>query len=822
MSKKIELTGNYVVVTDTVTSEVVYESPRSKVRYHRVNIDQIRLYSDGARTHHSNTLLTDDSSFVDGADVAISDIYVWLRGYTGAPAEGAITVTQKVLNYSALAPGTVVGELAYVEESQGTPWLPGTIGGTYYPAGWYLWDGADWVSDRNAIAEQLEALMLEDLEDVRAKDNTIEGDIDFNGNNIQNLVGLNFNAGQTVVWNDDFKTIDIPTGTGSTLQVGQEFYFLIYNDTGVQIDNGSIVKPVAGFPVGGEVLPTVILARADNHETCEGTLFMATSDIGIGSVGMATRLGRVGGLNLSSYSLGDDLYLSPTVAGGVTNVRPTFPNYTITIGGVINNDAVNGIVGYNVTRNVQDTILNSWDGAVRENFDFTVSSDGATITGALEQSGGGDLTMIFSDGLTTFDCTPAATIALTAGTDTNPQVNYVYIPVSTKVLTVSTSDFPETEHVKIANVILRSASATQTDDAIGNRNWNDHIKHSSNNGHLLHIAEKLRQEHASWHSGAEGSVSIVGASTPDDVYASITSGKVYQLHKQDIPAQDMSSGDHAHVVNDFTSPYNTITNLNTLLTDSQNNSMSGNFFSLVLWGVCNKSGEGSHLMINLPNNSYANNNNGNAVNDVNNYSVYDIPTSFRGLGFLIARFTFQHSASGGGQWTLIDTEDLRGKLPNTSAGGSAGGSGVTTFQSLTDTPSSYSGNADKLPAVNAGETSLEYIFVGLANLKADLKTRVTANVATSYAIDHSLGNVFELTMTGATTFTDSNLPTGTDTKDFIIVLDGNFVPTWNVYYEATPASDPYDGTVRNLIIVSVINGTGSSEDVIYQIENLST
>jgi len=55
-----------------------------------------------------------------------------------------------------VAPTADVLDIAYVRSSQGTSWLPGTLGGTYFPAGAYIWDGAAWVSDRNAIASFLE------------------------------------------------------------------------------------------------------------------------------------------------------------------------------------------------------------------------------------------------------------------------------------------------------------------------------------------------------------------------------------------------------------------------------------------------------------------------------------------------------------------------------------------------------------------------------------------------------------------------------------------------------------------------------------------
>jgi len=153
---------------------------------------------------------------------------------------------------------------------------------------------------------------------------TITEDLDFNGFSILDIGGIGFENGQEITWNEDFDTINIPSGTGSTLQVGQEFYFKIHNDTGSLITNGQILKPISGIVVGSEVFPTVQLAMSDVHENCSGTLFVATSDIADGSEGMATRIGRAT-VDLSAFGGGDDLFLSSTVAGAVTNVRPTFP-----------------------------------------------------------------------------------------------------------------------------------------------------------------------------------------------------------------------------------------------------------------------------------------------------------------------------------------------------------------------------------------------------------------------------------------------------------------------------------------------------------------
>jgi len=50
-----------------------------------------------------------------------------------------------VANYSALPdPTTVSGQFYWCENSQGTAWLPGSLGGTYYSAGMYYSNGVSW------------------------------------------------------------------------------------------------------------------------------------------------------------------------------------------------------------------------------------------------------------------------------------------------------------------------------------------------------------------------------------------------------------------------------------------------------------------------------------------------------------------------------------------------------------------------------------------------------------------------------------------------------------------------------------------------------
>jgi len=57
---------------------------------------------------------------------------------------GGTTITV-VANYSALPdPTTVSGSFYWTEASQGTAWLPGALGGTYYNSGMYYSNGTNW------------------------------------------------------------------------------------------------------------------------------------------------------------------------------------------------------------------------------------------------------------------------------------------------------------------------------------------------------------------------------------------------------------------------------------------------------------------------------------------------------------------------------------------------------------------------------------------------------------------------------------------------------------------------------------------------------
>lgn len=538
-----------------------------------------------------------------------------------------------------------------------------------------------------------------------------------NGN--QDFIDFNIAAGAAdggegrVKWNTVDKTLDVTTGLGPILQLGQEFVFKVYNNTGAELTDGKVVHPTGG--VTGDGTPHVTYAKADTFINCFGTLAVITSTIAIGEFGFATRSGKVRGIDTSLLGTGF-IYLSATVAGDLINVAPEFPHYSLLIGGVGVSDLSDGNITVSITNEIIDTLQNAYNGVFRESFDFRITSAGGVITGKLRPTNGhDDMTMMFSSGFALLPTDVGeAEIDLTAyagPADDTPATCYVYIPESTRVLTASNSDWPTTvEHIRVAQLFLQTPAGTAIEGgALRNQNWNDHIADTDTfQGHSSHIGQRMRAMIAEWDSGSEATMTISGS--PDDVFVAVTSGKVYQMHQQTFPAQDMALGDTAHIVNDSITPYTPVVNLNDALDlDALGNSTQNKWFSIVVWGVANKTDEISHVMINLPLAGYTSE--ASAVSDADGNSVYNIPKAFKGVGFLIARFTIRRSTNTFTYNIDPGYQDLRGFFPNTTAGVSGGSAGITTFLALTDTPPSYAGDAGKVAAVNGGESAIEFVDI---------------------------------------------------------------------------------------------------------------
>lgn len=103
------------------------------------------------------------ATFSDAEDYLAEFIGSFKFGGIGAEGPSEDNYIHTAQNYTDLLStkptGDFPGQLAYVIDSEGTAWLPGTLGGTYYPKGHYVWTGSAWLADKNAVAKQLQDLI---------------------------------------------------------------------------------------------------------------------------------------------------------------------------------------------------------------------------------------------------------------------------------------------------------------------------------------------------------------------------------------------------------------------------------------------------------------------------------------------------------------------------------------------------------------------------------------------------------------------------------------------------------------------------------------
>ena len=105
----------------------------------------------------------------------------------------------------------------------------------------------------------------------------------------------------------------------------------VYNNTGSTITKGSVIY-INGAHSSN--LPTIALAKADKESTSAYTYGLVETDITNNSQGTVIQNGVITNLNLptSTYTDGQTLYLSPTVAGGYTLTKPLAPYHYVAIG----------------------------------------------------------------------------------------------------------------------------------------------------------------------------------------------------------------------------------------------------------------------------------------------------------------------------------------------------------------------------------------------------------------------------------------------------------------------------------------------------------
>lgn len=156
---------------------------------------------------------------------------------------------------------------------------------------------------------------------------------------------LNTNANEAsavgkLKWNTTDGTLDIGLMGGQVvLQVGQEQVARVLNNSGSILTEAGY-QAVKISSAQGQRL-AVTLAQANNEANSTDTLGLVTENIANNQEGFVTTSGLVrqidttGDLQSEVWVDGDTLYLSPTVPGGVTKVKPLAPQQTVIVGFVV-------------------------------------------------------------------------------------------------------------------------------------------------------------------------------------------------------------------------------------------------------------------------------------------------------------------------------------------------------------------------------------------------------------------------------------------------------------------------------------------------------
>lgn len=189
-----------------------------------------------------------------------------------------------------------------------------------------------------------------------------------------------YSAGKLVYDTDNESLTFYNNDANVSMQIGQESWVRVVNNTGSTIANGAAVY-VNGSSGG---LPTVALAQSNAGATTVG-LGLATESIANGAIGYITSLGLVRGLNTSGFTVGA-VYIDPTTPGALTQTVPTGGNFRYRVGFVTSVNATTGTIHVTPSLAVRDNIV------VSSVLDFpnTATSANSTLTVTVTGAGLGD------------------------------------------------------------------------------------------------------------------------------------------------------------------------------------------------------------------------------------------------------------------------------------------------------------------------------------------------------------------------------------------------------------------------------------------------
>lgn len=396
--------------------------------------------------------------------------------------------------------------------------------------------------------------------------------------------------------------------------------------------------------------------------------------------------------------------------------------------------------------------------------DITYIEDSGNLYVEVEREGMGDLTYVFGQSEHILNCTTntgtngKARALLTQGSPANPVENYIYVTTSGPGVAVlnASSTFPTGKFGWVGKVLIADAATFLVEGVYSSQRFTDAKAHNDR-GALSYEREKLRTLGASYEDGVLPNLTINTVPNPDSVNLTTSQGEIYQLHRGTFRSFDIST-DGIYVLNDPTTPWWKITDINELNTDSTGTNLAGSCFNAVIGGIYS-SADGinySKLFLLLPNGIYGINDRASAAADINNTSVTQVPKELKGTAFLIARITLRVTAQGAWENVTLTQSgvnfyDLRG----TPLGGYSGGAGIPSVTTFTD---------DVFRVLNNIDTTKELAFDVSNVTTGTVRTLEIPNENGKILLDNQLADASlggsltiqgDLTVNGTTTTIDT-------------------------------------------------------------------
>lgn len=196
-------------------------------------------------------------------------------------------------NLLVVGSGATAGELAYVVAEQGTKWLPGSLGGTYYSSGLWYYNGTAWVNDNISINKA--------LNDAASFTDTYVTGATIDGSNVLTLKKNNY-ADVTVDLTQLDTPIDIKDALGQTA-------------------NGPFFLPTADNPFATQ-------RQIDNMR--DGGVFgKQGSPISVG--GLSITLGNFFSAAIYVDNVENNVFSGPSVFGSILTFSTVGPSYSISL-----------------------------------------------------------------------------------------------------------------------------------------------------------------------------------------------------------------------------------------------------------------------------------------------------------------------------------------------------------------------------------------------------------------------------------------------------------------------------------------------------------